>query len=79
MNQLKVTSVSLTENQITFAKGKGNASRFIRTLLDREMGNEQATERCQSLVRAYQNVLGRNVESRELMNNLGERSVEHGK
>lgn len=63
MSQLKVTSVSLTDDQITFAKGKGNASRFIRTLLDREMGNEQATERCQSLVRAYQNVLSRSERS----------------
>lgn len=57
MNQLKVTSVALTPDQIKFTRGKGNTSRFIRSLIDREIGNEQATERCQSLVRAYQNVL----------------------
>jgi len=57
MEQLKVTSVTLTPDQITYTKGKGNTSRYIRSLIDREMGNEQATERCQALVRAYQNVL----------------------
>ena len=59
MEQLKVTSVSLTPDQITYTKTKGNTSRYIRSLIDREMGNEQATERCQALVRAYQNVLSR--------------------
>ena len=59
MPELKVTSVALTPDQIIFAKAKGNVSRFIRSLIDREIGNEQATERCQSLVRAYQSVLNK--------------------
>ncbi|EHQ92107.1 hypothetical protein [Desulfosporosinus youngiae] len=59
MEQLKVTSVSLTPDQITYTKGKGNTSRYIRSLIDREMGNEQAAERCQALVRAYQSIIDR--------------------
>ncbi len=65
MNQLKVTSVALTPDQITYTKAKGNTSRYIRSLLDREIGNEQATERCQSLVRAYQNVLSRRSDNHD--------------
>ena len=38
MNQLKVTSVALTHDQIKFTKSKGNTSRFIRSLIDREIG-----------------------------------------
>lgn len=59
MSQLVNTSVTLTTEQITFTRGKGNTSRYIRSLIDREIGNEQATARCQSLVRAYQNVLNK--------------------
>jgi len=59
VSQLINTSVTLTADQITFTKAKGNTSRFIRSLIDREIGNEQATERCQSLVKAYQHVLDR--------------------
>ena len=59
MSQLVNTSVPLTTEQITFTRGKGNTSRYIRSLIDREIGNEQATARCQSLVRAYQNVLNK--------------------
>ncbi len=57
MSQLKVTSVALTIEHITFTKAKGNTSRYIRSLIDREIGNEQAMGRCQALVRAYQHVL----------------------
>lgn len=57
--ELKNTSVTLTSEQITFARSKGNTSRYIRSLIDREIGHEAEVKRCQSLVRAYQDVLER--------------------
>ena len=59
MAQLKVTSVALTLEQIAYCKSKGNISRYIRTVIDREIGNEQATKRCEALIKAYQNLLNR--------------------
>jgi hypothetical protein len=44
MDRLKVTTISLGSKQLEFVKSKcDNVSRYIRSLIDREMGIEMVT------------------------------------
>jgi hypothetical protein len=66
MSKLVNTSIMLSTDQIEFCKIKsGNLSRYIRSLIDREMGQELATEKWRSVVNAYQNVLNKQKEPGE--------------